>query len=199
VERGRVDIGVDLFLFVYLFFVIIIYVISFIALRSGEIFKLGTDHITELISFDHHTKDQAVHHRQAPLPERKRDTELSLHEEELENELNDRLVSFMNDSKPYLNPDLSLQSLAEALSVSRHQLSATINKKQNMNFFEFVNLYRVNEVKELMKKDIAGTEKNYELAYEAGFNSKATFYRIFKKLSGQTPSDYRASAIRAGS
>jgi AraC-like DNA-binding protein len=61
-----------------------------------------------------------------------------------------------------------------------------------MNFFDFVNLYRVNEVKGLMKKDSTGDSKNYQLAYEAGFNSKATFYRIFKKFSGQTPSDYRA-------
>lgn len=62
-----------------------------------------------------------------------------------------------------------------------------------MNFFDFVNLHRVNEVKELMEKDPEKKIKNYQLAYDAGFNSKATFYRIFKQFSGHTPSSYRAS------
>jgi AraC-like DNA-binding protein len=172
---------------------VIIYVISFIALRSGEIYKLGTDHLSGLISFEFHGKDRPEKPVQTPDRNKKEVKNLSMQEEEFENELNDRLIRFMDDSKPYLNPELSLQSLAEALSVSRHQLSATINMNQKMNFFEFVNLYRVNEVKELMKKDRAGNDKNYELAYEAGFNSKATFYRIFKQFSGQTPSAFRAS------
>ena len=99
----------------------------------------------------------------------------------------------MEVSRPYLDPDLSLQSLAEALFVSRHQLSAIINSRQKMNFFEFVNSYRVREVMELMKKDADRKMKNYEIAYDAGFNSKATFYRIFKQLAGLTPSEYRAT------
>jgi AraC-like DNA-binding protein len=193
IERSSINIGVDLFTFVYLFFVLIIYGISYAALRSGEFYKLKTEHISELINIDESHINLSAKLPPGTVAEKtSRDKDLSVKEEEFENELNERLLAFMEDFKPYLNPDLSLQSLAKDLSVSRHQLSATINSRQKMNFFEFVNFYRVNEVKELMKKDRAAKDKNYELAYEAGFNSKATFYRIFKKFSGQTPSAFRA-------
>ena len=60
-----------------------------------------------------------------------------------------------------------------------------------MNFYEFVNIHRVEEVKALMKDPENRGQKNYELAYDAGFNSKASFYRIFKQFTNQTPSEYR--------
>lgn len=193
IERAQLDTGIDLFAFVYLFFVIIIYGISYAALKSGEVYKLRTDHISELIGAGQKIPGKMARKHQYSDPEKKKQSGLSLHEEEFENELNAKLIAFMESAKPYLNPDLSLQSLAEDLSVSRHQLSATINSKQEMNFFEFVNTYRVEEVKHLMQEDIDRKMKNYELAYDAGFNSKATFYRIFKEFSGLTPSDYRTS------
>jgi AraC-like DNA-binding protein len=196
VERAQIDIGIDLFTFVYLFFVVIIYGISYAALRSGEVYKLKTEHVSELIGLDNFETDTYSAPLKTSEPGPNKIIDLSQQEEEFENELNERLISFMENSKPYLNPDISLQSLAEDLSVSRHQLSATINSRQKMNFFEFVNHYRVKEVKDLMEKDGDRKTKNYKLAYDAGFNSKATFYRIFKQFSGHTPSDYRESIIK---
>ena len=99
----------------------------------------------------------------------------------------------METEKPYLNPELSLQEMAEKSGVSRHILSAVINQQQKMNFYEFVNNYRVKEVKELMNNPKNKDQNNYELAYNAGFNSKASFYRIFKQITHQTPSEYRAN------
>lgn len=190
-ERAHIDIGIDLFYFVYLSFVIIIYGISFVALRSGEIYKLKSEHIRELISID--SEDKSRNNKNRKLQNSSQyETIIHNDEDKIENELNEKLIEFFKTSKPYLNPDLSLQSLASDLSISRHQLSATINMKQNMNFFELVNEYRINEVKELMKKDSEGRMKIYELAYDAGFNSKATFYRIFKQFTGLTPSEYRS-------
>ena len=90
-----------------------------------------------------------------------------------------------------MNPELNLQEMAEHLEVTRHQLSAVINQQQHMNFYEFVNYYRINEVKMLMQNPEYFDQNNYELAYEAGFNSKASFYRIFKQFTDQTPSEYR--------
>ncbi|PLX12736.1 MAG: hypothetical protein C0598_05510 [Marinilabiliales bacterium] len=195
IERSRVDIGIDLFFFVYPIFVIIIYGISYVALRSGEVYKLKSDHISELVSIGYIKTKSGNNKLQNNTQSERKNTELSEDENEFEDKLNTRLVSFFENSKPYLNPDLSLQSLAHDLSVSRHQLSATINLKQQMNFFELVNSYRVKEVEELMKNDPEGKIKIYELAYDAGFNSKATFYRIFKQFTGQTPNDYRKAII----
>ena len=195
-ERARIDIGIDLFVFVYLFFVVIIYGISFVALKSGEVYKLKADSIRELISIDHRKKDQPKTTSSHATRDHIRKGSDPLPEDALENELNERLLSFMKQEKPYLNPELSLQSLSEDLHVSRHRLSAIINARQGMNFFEFVNFYRINEVKELMQKDVSGKMKIYELAYDAGFNSKATFYRIFKQISGETPSGFREKLNR---
>jgi AraC-like DNA-binding protein len=195
-ERAQIDIGIDLFIFVYLFFVVIIYGISFVALRSGEVYKLKADSIRELISIDQRKRDLTGTTSSHTNQENNLEKSHPLPEDPLENELNERLVSLMEESKPYLNPDLSLQSLSEDLHVSRHRLSAIINARQGMNFFEFVNLYRINEVKELMQKDVSGKMKIYELAYDAGFNSKATFYRIFKQFSGETPSGFREKLNR---
>lgn len=190
IERAEIDPGFDIFLFVYLFFVAIIYIISIIALRSGEVYKLKGSNAADLLGAEMSTvNNSSYEERQVSNPVIK---SLSEKEEELETELNNKLLDYMNESKPYLNPDFSLQALSDDLYVSRHQLSSIINKKQGMNFFEFVNSYRIDEVKKLMD-DLSNDEmKNYELAYEAGFNSKATFYRIFKQMTGQTPSDYRA-------
>jgi AraC-like DNA-binding protein len=107
--------------------------------------------------------------------------------------INQRLKVMMDEKKPYLNPDLSLQDLATMLDVSRHQLSAVINNYSKVNFYEFVNTYRVEEVKRLMKNKENQKDKIMSLAYDAGFNSNASFYRIFKNTTGQTPTQYKNS------
>ncbi len=188
-DRAELDPGFDIFLFVYLFFVAIIYIISIIALRSGEVYKLKGELASEL--FAKEANQSRRYSKESETNVQERTKELSVKEEEFESVLNKRLISYMENSKPYLNPDFNLQVLSDYLLVSRHQLSSTINTKQKMNFFEFVNSYRVNEVKKLMSDEAKSDLKNYELAFEAGFNSKATFYRIFKQMTGQTPSDYR--------
>ena len=192
IERAHIAIGIDLFLFVYLFFVVIIYVISIIAIKSSEVFKLKESLLTDLVKDRKKKTPSGLTFQNIDNVVRKvSGNELGIHAEEFEAELSNKLITYMDNAKPYLNPDFSLQALSDDLFVSRHQLSSTINTRQKMNFYEFVNLYRINEVKELMGNKANKITKNYELAFEAGFNSKATFYRIFKKFTGQTPSDYR--------
>lgn len=100
------------------------------------------------------------------------------------------LKEVMTIQQPYLNPDLKLHDLALLMEVPSHVLSSTINKELNLNFFEFVNQYRVEE----FKKRVASTDhKNYSflaIALDVGFNSKASFNRIFKKETGITPTQY---------
>lgn len=193
-SRAKIDPGVDIFLFVYLFFVAIIYVISIIALRSGEVYKLKGRFAADLLGTEFIADRNSISEdKQRNNPASK---DLSKKEEELEAELNKKLLDYMKESKPYLNPDFSLQVLSNELSVSRHQLSSAINSKLKMNFFEFVNSYRIKEVKELMSLESNKNKNNYELGFEAGFNSKATYYRIFKQITGKTPSDYRSEIER---
>jgi len=98
----------------------------------------------------------------------------------------------MEEHKPYQDPELSLTSLAKKTGISRNLLSETINNGLGSNFYDFINNYRLEEVKKLMSSP---KWKNYTilaLAYEAGFQSKSTFNSFFKKNTSITPSRYRA-------
>jgi len=106
-------------------------------------------------------------------------------------ELVTRLIVHMTEKKPYLDAELTLSGLAKDLSLSRSQLSILINEGTGDNFYDFVNKYRVEEVKRLMTDPQV---KNYNLlgiALEAGFKSKSTFNLIFKRFTGLTPTEYR--------
>lgn len=97
----------------------------------------------------------------------------------------------MDTERPYLNPDLNLPQLAKDLDIPSHQLSQVINKNIGLNFFDFINSYRVEEI----KAKIANPEYNkfslLGIAFESGFNSKSAFNRVFKNLSGETPTQYK--------
>ena len=105
--------------------------------------------------------------------------------------LKEKLLAYMSSDKPYLNPDLTLTDLATQLSISRNQLSEVINTGVGDNFYNFINKYRIDEVKRLMQEDSTKRFKIMSLAYDAGFNSKSSFNNIFKKIMGLTPSAYR--------
>ncbi|MCD4691790.1 MAG: helix-turn-helix domain-containing protein, partial [Calditrichales bacterium] len=101
------------------------------------------------------------------------------------------LLNLMEQEKPYRNSELTLNQLAEIVSISPHNLSEVINTQLNQNFFDFVNQYRVEKV----KKDLVDPEKQHlkilSLAFDAGFNSKTSFNTIFKKFTNLTPTEYR--------
>ncbi len=100
---------------------------------------------------------------------------------------------YMEIKKPYLDPDLTLPKLAENLNVPSHHLSQVINEMHGSNFFDFINQFRVEEVKRKIQDPVF---KNYSLlgiALESGFNSKSAFNRVFKNLTGTTPSKFRSS------
>lgn len=109
----------------------------------------------------------------------------------LNQELLSRLLVYVKEEKPYLDSELTLSALAKALNISRSQLSIVINEGTGDNFYDFINKYRVEEVKRLMTDP---NVKNYNLlglALEAGFKSKSTFNLIFKRFTGLTPTEYR--------
>src|SRR5690554_901041 len=104
-----------------------------------------------------------------------------------------KVGQFMKTNRPYLDSDLTLPKLAEDLNVSTHHLSQVINEMHDKNFFNFINKYRVEEVKRKIQDP---KYQNYSLlgiAYESGFNSKSAFNRVFKNITGTTPSKYRDS------
>ena len=102
----------------------------------------------------------------------------------------DRLEQFLGDNPLYLEPDLNLKRLASALRLPAAQISQAVNGIKGKNFNEFINAYRVQHVKELLASDKAEELSLLGIALESGFNSKATFNRVFKQHTGKTPSQY---------
>lgn len=163
--------NIDFFIYVYLILVLVIYFISYVAITRPEVFKL--EHRT--LSIEFFTKEKSV--------------EII---DKLEED-DSKLVLFMKEEKPFLNSDLSLQELADNSGLSRYRLSTIIKQEHKMNFYEFINSYRVEEVKALMIDPSNKQMKIISLAYDAGFNSKASFNRIFKQMTTVTPSEYNSS------
>ncbi|MFA9388226.1 MAG: helix-turn-helix domain-containing protein [Prolixibacteraceae bacterium] len=104
------------------------------------------------------------------------------------------LESIMSDRKLFLNQSLSLHDLTNETSIPPHQLSKVIHRDFGMNFFEFVNRYRVNYFKEIANLPHYQHYTILAIAYECGFNSKASFNRIFKEYTGTTPGEFRKNA-----
>jgi len=105
-------------------------------------------------------------------------------------ELKEKLLKYMDEQKPYLKSDLKISDLADSLSVPYYHLSQLINDDFLVNFYDFINKYRVEEAKKMLVEDT----RNYKIiaiAYEVGFNSKATFNRVFKKYTDLTPSEFK--------
>ncbi len=105
--------------------------------------------------------------------------------------IKNQLLKYMNDEKIYLDPCLSLDILANKLSVSRECISQVINEMFHQNFYDFVNQYRVKECLEYLKDKNNGEKTILMIAFESGFNTKATFNAAFKKFTGITPKEFR--------
>ena len=108
----------------------------------------------------------------------------------------DRLQAAMRNDKPYLDSELTLTSLAAQLALPARQLSQVINGVLGQNFVDFVNGYRVEEVKRLLA-DRSCASSVLTIAMEVGFNSKSAFYSAFKRHAGQTPSEFRRDCLAA--
>lgn len=101
-----------------------------------------------------------------------------------------QLLTWMGEKKPHLNPDITLPVLAADLNVSPEYLSRILNQRLGKNFYDFINHYRIEEFK---TRCALPENKQYTLiaiALDCGFNSKATFNRVFKNATGLTPGDY---------
>jgi AraC-like DNA-binding protein len=100
------------------------------------------------------------------------------------------LTNYLVQQKPFLREELRITDVAEDLNVSLHDLSRVINQELGMTFFDLINHYRVEEAKKLLKISDPG-RKILAIALEVGFGNKATFNRVFKRLAGCTPSEYK--------
>ena len=104
-----------------------------------------------------------------------------------------QILTYFKEKTPYLNSELSMHILSEELDIPKHQLTEVLNTTIGKNFFQFVNEYRVEAVKQKLSDTSNNNFSIEAIAYDCGFSSKSSFFSVFKNISGQTPSQFKNS------
>ena len=101
------------------------------------------------------------------------------------------IEDLMKNKKPFLDPALNIEQLASLASTNRHHLSQVLNETLKKSFYDYVNLFRVEEAKGMLNDPQKMNYKIASIAYDSGFNSLSTFNDVFRKIAGVTPSQFR--------
>lgn len=102
-----------------------------------------------------------------------------------------RFHSYMKDEKPYLDCDLTLSALADSMGISEKSVSRIINNSDKKNFYDFISALRIEYYNQICRLEANSNKTILELAMESGFSCKSTFNANYKRLTGQTPSQFR--------
>jgi AraC-like DNA-binding protein len=132
---------------------------------------------------------------EAPAEEKYKNSGLT---EEARRTLLEKLEQAMREQQLYRKSDLSLDQLAHALNASKHHVSQVINAHTGRNFFDYINWLRIQDAQRLLRETDRQQMHIIEVAYTVGFNNKVSFNAAFKKVTGQTPSEFRKSETTVG-
>ena len=177
---------------------LLVYAIGYLGLRQPEIFRYDgpPPAAAAVTTIPPESTPQSAERGDAPSERNERYERSGLGDAEA-GALKAALVALMNKEQPYRDPDLTLPNLAERLGTTPHKLSEVLNAELSQTFYDFVNSYRVEEVRRRLAKAEAKQMNLLTLAMDAGFASKSTFNQVFKKQTGQTPSTYRKTVAAA--
>ncbi len=109
-----------------------------------------------------------------------------------------QLLFLLQEEKIYKTQDLSLDSLAQKLSITARELSQLINEQFNKNFWGLINQYRMEEAIALLKNPGKKPPSIPDIAFAVGFNTKEAFHRVFKKHTGMSPIQYKKTLKNKG-
>lgn len=123
-------------------------------------------------------------------PSKTKKKKKALLDEQAAQQFSSRLLHHLANEKPYLDPSLSLRSLADQIQMHPNQLSWLLNDSMQKSFNEFINAYRVEAFKEMARDPKNAKLTLIGMAYDCGFNSKTVFNTVFKKETGLTPKQF---------
>jgi len=118
---------------------------------------------------------------------------LTIEEKNENTKLESILHQLMQEQKPYLDEELTLSKLASYLNTTDKKLSKLLNQHINTTFYNFVNTFRLKEFKRRVQDDSFKNITIEGIANDCGFKSKASFYKLFNKETGLSPSEYKKS------
>ncbi|MFT2089695.1 helix-turn-helix domain-containing protein [Paraglaciecola sp. 2405UD69-4] len=107
----------------------------------------------------------------------------------------EKMRVYMETQKPYLEPDFTVYALADQLNIPRRLLSLVLNNGLSKNFYQYVNEFRINEVKTLLETQNNSQLTILDVAFQAGFKSKSSFNSLFKQHCDLTPTQYRKMLV----
>ncbi len=113
--------------------------------------------------------------------------------EEKKDEIQNKLELLMDEKKVYRDSLISLARIAKQTGEPAYIVSQVINERMEASFFEWVAKYRVEEAKKLLTDKSRNLLTIEQVAEEVGYNSKSAFNKVFKKITGRTPSEYKNS------
>lgn len=167
ITAGFTDTGLTQYTYNYTALLVLIYILGFNGLRQRKIFIPTIEENTSKAKYAN-----------------------SLLSDEKKILIKDAVINYIENNKPYLNPDFNMSFLSEKTGFPKHQITEVLNTMLGKNFFKLVNEYRVEDV----KKQLAKNTNNYSIegiGYECGFNNKSSFFAVFKSITGYTPLQYK--------
>lgn len=153
----------------YITLLLLIYIMSFYGLIQKDVSN-------KLLH-----KEPIIHYRNSNLSTQSKE------------KIKQQIIRYFETEKAYLNPDLNMNVLSEVLATPKYKLTEVLNTEFGTNFFQFVNQYRVEAVKEML----LNPENKFSIeaiGYDCGFSSKSSFYTVFKSSTGKTPVAFRNSS-----
>ena len=160
----------------------LIYTTSYLIMRGSDFFR--DEPQPELVEVELETSTEP-----------KKKYEKSALSEEVEDAVLAKLTRLLDAEKPYLDSDLSLPKLAGRLDTSPHHLSQLLNDRLGQNFFDWLATHRITEAQRLLNDAATAHLKIDEIAERVGYNSPSAFHTAFKRLTNQTPAQFRAKGL----
>ena len=152
-----------------------IWVIFWYGFRQGEI-PVPDENGKESVSGNEYSATESA--RPVPVPT-----------DEKQRLLKNNLLEYLHSKKPYLNPELSLKDVSLMAGMNQYALSRFINKEFGVNFYTFINNFRIEHVLHLISLN-TGTMNIDTLFAASGFKSRTVFFKYFKEKTGCSPQEY---------
>ncbi len=117
----------------------------------------------------------------------------SMLSDEKKEKIKEDLLKYFETQKPFFNSELNMQALSEKLGIPKYQITEVLNTVIGKNFFQFVNEFRVEAIKQKLADPNNNKFSLEAIGYDCGFSSKSSFFSVFKNISGQTPMQFKNS------